>query len=240
MPSFRPRQVPPTAIELIRRARQEFGYGAARTRLWLQRVHRIRLAMGTIQRVFRDIGIPRLRRTRKRESRQMRLFEKAETGRVDAGRREVRADRGSLGLSVHRSGRLHALPCAAAVPALHHGSSLAFLTEFRRAFSFPIKRVQSDHGQEFSLAFVLGSRPPGSATDTFGPGARSRTARSSAAIGSTTRSSGGGTAFRTSRRPLKLSEAGRADTTTERFSLALHGRTPAEKLAAFQPPRRAA
>src|SRR6266568_1709515 len=70
----------PAAIELIRHARQELGYGAARTRLWLQRVHGIRLAMGTIQRVFRDIGMPRLRRTRKREPRQMRLFEKAEPG----------------------------------------------------------------------------------------------------------------------------------------------------------------
>src|SRR5499427_8070724 len=56
------------------------GYGAARTRLWLQRVHGVRLAMGTIQRVFRDIGLPRLRRTRKREPRQMKLFEKAEPG----------------------------------------------------------------------------------------------------------------------------------------------------------------
>jgi hypothetical protein len=36
--------------------------------------------MGTIQRVFRDLGLPRLRRTRKREPRQMKLFEKAEPG----------------------------------------------------------------------------------------------------------------------------------------------------------------
>ena len=56
MPSYprhRARRVPPASIELIRQARRELGYGAARTRLWLQRVHGIRLAMGTIQRVFR-------------------------------------------------------------------------------------------------------------------------------------------------------------------------------------------
>jgi hypothetical protein len=47
-PRHRVRRVPPAAIEFIRQARQEFGYGAARTRLWLQRVHGIRLAMGTI------------------------------------------------------------------------------------------------------------------------------------------------------------------------------------------------
>jgi len=72
--------VSPAAIELIRHTRQELGLGAARTRLWLQRVHGIRLAMGTIQRVFRDLGMARLRRTRKRQPRQMKLFEKAEPG----------------------------------------------------------------------------------------------------------------------------------------------------------------
>jgi len=79
-PRHRPRQVPPKALELSRQARQELGYEAPRTRLWLQRVHGIRLAVGTIQRVFRDLGLPRLRRTRKREPRQMKLFEKAEPG----------------------------------------------------------------------------------------------------------------------------------------------------------------
>ena len=63
-PRHRPRHVPPEALELIRQARQELGYGAPRTRLWLQRVHGIRLAGGTIQRVFRDLGLPRPRRTR--------------------------------------------------------------------------------------------------------------------------------------------------------------------------------
>ena len=65
-------RVPPATIELIRHARQELGYGW-RARLWLQRLHGVRLAMGTIQRVFRDLGLPRLRRTHKREPRQMKL-----------------------------------------------------------------------------------------------------------------------------------------------------------------------
>ena len=57
-PRHRARRVSPAAIELIRHARQELSYGAARTRLWLQRVHGVRLAMGTIQRVFRNIACP--------------------------------------------------------------------------------------------------------------------------------------------------------------------------------------
>ena len=48
--------------------------------LWLHRVHEVRVAIGTIQRIFRDLGLPRLRRTRKRLPRQMKLLEKAEPG----------------------------------------------------------------------------------------------------------------------------------------------------------------
>ena len=145
---------------------------------------------------------------------QMRLFEKAEPGesvQVDVKYMRIAGRWAFQYTALDDCTRFRVLRL---YRRLHPGSSLAFLTELRRALPFPIKRVQSDHGQEFSLAFVLGSRPPGSDTDTFGPGARSRTAESSGAIGSTTRSSGGGIASRTSRRPLKLSEAGRPDTTT--------------------------
>lgn len=62
-------------IELIRHARHELAYGAARTRIWLLRVHHVRLAMATVQHTFRALGMPRLRRTRKRAPKQMKLFE---------------------------------------------------------------------------------------------------------------------------------------------------------------------
>jgi transposase InsO family protein len=41
----------------------------------------VRVAVGTIQRVLRNLGVPRLRRTRKRVPRRMKLFEKAEPGK---------------------------------------------------------------------------------------------------------------------------------------------------------------
>src|SRR5260370_37663356 len=47
-PRHRARRVSPAAVELMRQARQEFGSGAARTRLWLQLVPAVRLAMGTV------------------------------------------------------------------------------------------------------------------------------------------------------------------------------------------------
>ena len=79
-PPRRQRRIRADVIPLIEQARRELGYGAARTRLWLQRVHQVRLAMGTIQRVFRDLGLPRLLRTRKRAPRQMKLFEQPSPG----------------------------------------------------------------------------------------------------------------------------------------------------------------
>src|SRR2546430_1253348 len=80
LPRRRGRRVTPRVIELVGQARRDLGYGAARTQLWLRRVHDVRVAMGTIQRIFRDLGIPYLRRTRKRVPRQLKLFEKAEPG----------------------------------------------------------------------------------------------------------------------------------------------------------------
>src|SRR5437667_1186961 len=51
-PRHRERRVSPASIELIRHARHELGYGAARARLWLQRVHGIRLAMARFNGCF--------------------------------------------------------------------------------------------------------------------------------------------------------------------------------------------
>ena len=65
-PRHRGRRVSPLVIELVGQARRELAYGAKRTQLWPRRVHDIRVAMGTVQRIFRDLRLPRLRRTRKR------------------------------------------------------------------------------------------------------------------------------------------------------------------------------
>src|SRR4029450_2260086 len=285
-PRHRPRQVPPTAIELIRHARQELGYGAARTRLWLQRVHGIRLAMGTIQRVFRDIGMPRLRRTRKRAPRQMRLFEKAEpgeSGQVDGkyvriagrwafqytglgwprlGRTRKRAPRqmrlfekAEPGESVqvdvkyvriagrwafqytalHDCTRFRVLRL---YRRLHHGSSLAFLTELRRAFPFPIKRVQSDHGEEFSLAFVLRVEPAGTRPRYIRPRHPQQNGKVERSHRIDNEEFWGRHRFPDFEAAAEALRGWEDQYNHGRFSLAPPGRTPAEKLAAFQPPQR--
>ncbi len=57
-PHKRRRRVPAETIELIRIARAQHRWGAQRTRAWLECDHNLLVNARTIQRVFRDIGIP--------------------------------------------------------------------------------------------------------------------------------------------------------------------------------------
>ncbi len=134
-------------IEFIRHARQELADGASRTRLWLQRVHQVRLAMGTIQRVFRDLGVPRLRRTRKRLPRQLKLFERPEPGdcvQVDAKFVKVADRRAFQYTAPDECTRFRILRLE---PRLTPQASLAFLGELRRSFPFRIRRLQCDRAR---------------------------------------------------------------------------------------------
>jgi transposase InsO family protein len=239
-PRHRPRRVPPAVIELIRHARQELGLGAARTRLWLQRLHGVRLAMGTIQRVFRDLGVPRLRRTRKREPRQMKLFEKAEPGesiQVDVKYVSIAGRWAFQFTAIDDCTRFRVLRL---YRRLHQGSSLAFLAELRRAFPFPIQRLQCDHGQEFSFAFVLGVEAAGIRHRYIRP----RRPQQNGKVERSHRIDNEEFWSRHRFQDFEVAAAALRDWETrynyERFSLALQGRTPAEKLAALRPPQRAA
>ena len=81
-PAWRKSLLPEEVLGLIRHARTQLEYGAARTQIWLRRVHSINLYQATIQRAFRRMGLPYLpkRSKRRRRPRQLKLFEKAEPG----------------------------------------------------------------------------------------------------------------------------------------------------------------
>src|SRR5499425_2842126 len=154
-PRHRGRRITPGVIQLISQARRELEYGAQRTQLWLRRVHDVRVAVGTIQRVFRDIGLPRLRRTRKRVPRQMKLFEKAEPGetvQVDVKFVKIAGRWAFQYTALDDCTRLRVLRL---YRRLHVWSSLDFVAEVTRTFPFTIQKIQPDHGAEFSFAFVL-------------------------------------------------------------------------------------
>ncbi len=56
-PLRRARRIRPEVVQLIAHARCELRFGAVRTRIWLHRVHQIRVAAATAQRICRDLGL---------------------------------------------------------------------------------------------------------------------------------------------------------------------------------------
>src|SRR5438876_8247970 len=50
-------RLPAEIVELITHARRELEYGAPRTRIWLQRVHKRDVCLSTIQRLFQRLGL---------------------------------------------------------------------------------------------------------------------------------------------------------------------------------------
>ena len=109
------------------------------------------------------------------------------------------------------------------------------------SFPFPIKRLQCDHGQEFSFAFALGVEAAGIRHRYIRP-------RRPQQNGKVERSHRIDNEEFWNRHRFQDFEVAAAvalrDWETrynyERFSLALKGRTPAEKLAALRPPLRVA
>src|SRR5215475_2825106 len=239
-PRRRGRRVTPRVIELVEHARREFEYGAQRTQLWLRRVHSVRIAMGTIQRVFRDMGCPRLRRTRKRAPRQMKLFEKAEPGesiQVDVKYVQIAGRWAFQYTALDDCTRFRILRLYG---RLHHRSSLAFLAELQRAFPFPIKRLQCDHGQEFSFAFVLGVEAAGIRHRYIRPRRPQQNGKVERSHRIDQEEFWGRHRFPDFEAAAGALRIWETTYNYQRFSLALQGRTPAEKLVTLRPPLRVA
>jgi transposase InsO family protein len=231
-PARRKRRLPDTTRALIRVARVEHRYGAPRTQVWLKRVHNLQVNTRTIQRVFREIGIPVLTKRPKRRPRQMTLFEKDEPGdSVQVDVKVVRLQREKVfqytaidDCTRYRMLRLY--------PRQNQHASLHFFEELRRHMPFAIRKLQCDNGSEFPLAFKL-------AVEAAGIRHRYIKPRQPQQNGKVERSHRVDAEEFWSRHDF----ATRADAEAplaawerrynhERFSLALHGRTPAEKLEA--------
>jgi transposase InsO family protein len=155
-PLRRRRRIPDEVVELIAHARREFGWGACRIRIWLLRVHQVKVAAATITRICDDLGLPRPRRPKRRRSpRQLKLFEKANPGdsvQVDVKVVKVAGVKAYQYTAIDDCTRLRVLRL---YRRLHVLSSLDFLSEITRAFPFPIRKVQTDRGAEFPFTFLL-------------------------------------------------------------------------------------
>ncbi len=156
-PQRRPSRVPEDVLRLLEHARRELGYGAPRTRIWLRRVHKRGLPAATIQKAFVRLGLPRLPSKRRRapRPRQLRLFEKPHPG--DSVQIDVKVAKAGG----HKVYQYTAIDDCTRFRVLrlyreqNQRSTLAFFSAIREALPFPIRRLQCDNGTEFPLAFAL-------------------------------------------------------------------------------------
>jgi transposase-like protein len=121
-------------------------FGAARTKIWLKRVHDLHSNTATIQRVFREIGVPVLTKTPKRRPRQMMLFEKDEPGdsvQVDVKVVKLARERVFQYTAIDDCTRYRVLRL---YPRQNQYASLHFLEELRRHLPFAVRKLQCDNG----------------------------------------------------------------------------------------------
>ena len=234
-PRRRGRRITPRIVELIGQARRDLAYGAPRTQLWLRRVHEVRVAVGTIQRSFRDLGLPRLRRTPKRVPRQMKLFEKDEPGesvQVDVKFVKIAGRWAFQYTALDDCTRFRVLRL---YRRLHQSSSLTFLTELCRAFPFRIRKLQCDNGHEFPFAFALAVQALGIRHRYIKPRRPQQNGKVERSHRIDQEEFWGRERFADFEAAAVGLRAWETRYNHERFSLALQGRTPAEKLATLLP-----
>ena len=231
-PPRRRRRLSVETLELIRLARTEHRYGAPRTQVWLKRVHDRHVNTRTIQRVFRDIGIPVLTRMRQRKPRQLKLFEKEAPGdsiQVDVKVIKLRREKVFQYTALDDCTRFRVLRL---YPRLNQHSSLHFFGELRRALPFVIKKLQCDNGTEFPLAFKLAVEAAGIRHRYIKPRRPQQNGKVERSHRIDDEEFWGLHAFDVyvdAEAPLAAWEQ---RYNHDRFSLALHGRTPVEKLHA--------
>ena len=235
-PARRRRRIGAHVVALITQARLEHEFGANRTQIWLERVHQVRVATETIQRVFRDIGVPRLVKTRRRRPKQLKLFEKEHPGD------SVQVDVKVVTRGRHRWFQYTAIDDCTRVRVLrlyrrqNHHSSLAFLRELTAAFPFPIRKIQVDNGREFPLLFALSCQELGVRVRYIRPRRPQQNGKVERSHRIDEEEFWGryrGQDFDAAHDALAAWEH---RYNHERFSMALRGRTPMEKLAAVLAP----
>jgi transposase InsO family protein len=224
--------LPAETLRLIEQARRELEYGAGRAQVWLWRVHRIRLHRTTLTQVFRRLGLPHLPRRRKRPARprQLRLFEKPEPGdsvQIDVKHVKIRGQRAYQYTALDDCTRLRVLRLFGIWPPEH----ARLWAEVRRRFPFEIRKVQTDHGAEFPLAFVLTLQEAGIRHRYIRPRRPQQNGKVERSHRIDQEEFWGRRHFETFLEADTAVQAWERVYNVERFSLALRGETPAEKLA---------
>jgi transposase len=146
-PERRQSRLPAEVVALIDHARRELQYGAARTRIWLRRVHQKNVPMATISRTFGRLGLPHLPRHRKRAARprQLKLFEKPHPGdsvQMDVKVVKFARQKAYQYTAIDDCTRFRVLRL---YRELNQRSSVDFFAQVRQALPFPIRNLQCDN-----------------------------------------------------------------------------------------------
>jgi transposase InsO family protein len=231
-PARRQRRISEHVVALITQARLEHKFGANRAQIWLARVHQVRVATETIQRVFRDIGVPHLVKTRRRRPKQLKLFEKERPGD------SVQVDVKVIVRARRKWFQYTAIDDCTRVRILrlyrrqNHHSSLAFLRELTTAFPFQIRKIQVDNGAEFPLAFALSCQDLGVRVRYIRPRRPQQNGKVERSHRIDDEEFWGHYAGQDFDAAHEALAAWEHRYNHERFSMALRGRTPMEKLTA--------
>jgi transposase InsO family protein len=230
---MRARRIADSTVALIEHARRDLEYGAVRTRIWLERVHRIRVAAATIRRICHRLGYLSLRRKPSRRSRQLTLFSRERPGdcvQVDVKEVKVAGTKYFQYTAIDDCTRYRILRL---YPRKNQQTSHTFFTTLQTALPFPIRKLQVDNGTEFPLAFALTVQQAGMRLRYITPRCpkqNGKVERSHRVDDEEFWSRSTFTGFAPAADALLTWER---RYNHERFSMALNGLTPSEKLATF-------
>ena len=182
------------------------------------------------------LGLPRVKTVRKRRPRQLKLFERERPGdcvQVDVKFVRVGGQRLFQYTALDDCTRYRVLRL---YRRLNHRNSIDFFRQVQAAFPFPIRQVQTDNGNEFSLAFKLTVEEAGIEYRYIRPRRPQQNGKVERSHRIDHEEFWGRHRFSNLDTATAALRQWESQYNYERFSLALNGRTPAEKLAAVLPP----
>jgi len=232
-PPIRARRVAESTVALIEHARRDLEYGAVRTRIWLERVHRIRVAAATIRRICHRLGYPPLSRKPQRRPRQLTLFSRERPGdcvQVDVKEVKVAGTKCFQYTAIDDCTRYRILRL---YPRKNQQTSHLFFSTLRAALPFSIQKLQVDNGTEFPLAFALTVQQAGMRLRYIKPRCPEQNGKVERSHRVDEEEFWSRSTFESFAPAAEALLAWERRYNHERFSMALSGLTPAEKLATF-------
>lgn len=232
-PPIRARRIADSTVALIEHARRDLEYGAVRTRIWLERVHRIRVAAATIRRICQRLGYPPLSRKRQQRPRQLTLVSRERPGdcvQVDVKEVRVAGTKCFQYTAIDDCTRYRILRL---YPRKNQQTSHLFFSTLQAALPFPIQKLQVDNGTEFSLAFALTVQQAGMRLRYIKPRCPEQNGKVERSHRVDEEEFWSRSTFDSFAPAAEALLAWERRYNHERFSMALNGLTPAEKLSTF-------